>query len=79
MSRNWLSRDLSDDQKRIRCQMSAGQLDVLRNDESSGFSHGATGDESWFSDHYESTPSSAKSHEEVPQRTPWWSYFSLVW
>jgi hypothetical protein len=49
--------------------MSVGLLDVLRNDESSGSSHIARADESWFAYHYESIHCDAKSHEVVPTRT----------
>jgi hypothetical protein len=68
-SKRWVPHDLTDDQKRIRCTISAGLLDVLRNDESSGFSHVATGGESWFSYHYKSTHCYAKSREEVATKT----------
>jgi hypothetical protein len=42
---------------------------ALRNDESTCVSHVATGDESWFSYHYESTHCCAKSHEEIGPKT----------
>jgi hypothetical protein len=44
-------------------------LDVLANEESSGFSHVAEADGSWFSYHYESTHCYAKSRKEVSTRT----------
>jgi hypothetical protein len=68
-SRIWLPHDLTDDRKRIRCAISAGLFDVLKNDESSGFSHVAAGDEFWFSYHYEFVHCYGKSHEEVPTKT----------
>jgi hypothetical protein len=43
-------------------------LIFLRNDESTGFSHVATGNESWFSYRCESIHSYAKSREEVLPR-----------
>jgi hypothetical protein len=68
-SRRRVPHDLTDDRERIRCTIPAGFLGVVRSDESSGFSHVVTGDESWSSYNYESTHGYAKSHEEVPTRT----------
>jgi hypothetical protein len=68
-SRRWVSHDLTDDQKRLKCEISNNLLIALRNDEPPSFSHVVTGDESWFSYCYEAMHCYAKSHEEVLSRT----------
>jgi hypothetical protein len=55
--------------KRLRCEIAEELLNVVRNDESTCFSHVATGDESIFSCCYQSTQCHGKFRMEVSPRT----------
>jgi hypothetical protein len=48
-SRKWVPHELTEDQKRSRCEISRGLLNGLKNDESTPFSHVATEGRPWFS------------------------------
>jgi hypothetical protein len=68
-SRRWVAHDLTDNRKQFTCEISEDVLNVLLNNESTGFPRVATGDESWFSYYDQSVHCYAKSHVELPPKT----------